>query len=160
MVAEIEIMHASVAESMESEIVPLLRQQASMFAKLERFALQQRMLVEQEDTRPLLELLAQRQKLSSDLAQVSQRLAPVRQGWTVFRERLCAGDRDEADALLDQMRLSLSRVIESDEQDARSLAVRKQLVRRDLNNSRAMGAAACAYGTRPVPTGHRLDEEL
>ena len=48
-------------------------------------------------------------------------------------------ERDEATGLLNAMRESLSRVIESDEQDARSLGVRKQMVRESLQGARPLG---------------------
>jgi hypothetical protein len=118
------------------------------------------MLVVQEDTRPLLALLAERQKLSLELAQVSRQLAPVRENWPSFRESLTAVERNEAAGLLEEIRESLSRVIESDEQDARSLGVRKQMVRQSLQASQAKGAAVGAYRSSLAPSGRRLDEAL
>lgn len=140
-------------------VVSLLRRQASLFLQLEGFARRQRMLVVQEDTRPLLALLAERQKLSIELAHVSQRLAPVRSSWSTYRNSLTANERDEADDLLRKMQTSLSRVIESDEEDARALSVRRQIVRRDLQVSHARGAAAEQYRTGAASSGRRLDEE-
>lgn len=146
-------------EAARESVVCLLRRQAGLFAQLEGFARRQRMLVVQEDTRPLLALLAERQKLSIELSDVSQRLAPVRASWGSFREGLTANQRDEADDLLNKMQLSLSRVIESDEEDARALSVRKQMVRRDLQVSHTRGAAAGHYRAGAVASGRRLDEE-
>src|SRR5262245_28431709 len=103
------------------EVVALLRKQASLFSQLEGFAQRQRAMVVQEDTRPLLALLADRQKLSLELALVSRDLAPVRANWKSLRESFAATERNEADGLLSQIQQSLSRIIEGDEQDARVL---------------------------------------
>jgi len=140
------------------EVVPLLRKQALLFSRLEGFAQRQRMLVVQEDTRPLLALLAERQKLSLELARVSQELAPVRENWNSFRESLTVMERDEAAELLASIRESLSRVIESDEVDARRLGVRKQMVRQSMQNSQVKGVAAGAYQAARIPNGRRVDE--
>ncbi len=143
-----------------SEVVSMLRKQASLFSRLEGFARRQRMLVVQEDTRPLLALLAERQKLSLELARVSQQLAPVRENWNSYRESLSVAERGEAAGLLDEIRDSLSRVIQSDEEDARSLGVRKQMVRQSLQASQIKGAAVGAYRASLAPSGRRLDEAL
>jgi hypothetical protein len=153
-------MHEDATTGHASEVIPLMRKQASLFTRLEGFALRQRMLVVQEDTRPLLALLAERQKLSLELAQVSRRLAPVRENWNSFRDSLSVTERKEAACLLDEMRESLSRVIESDEQDARSLGMRKQIVRQSLQASQAKGVAVGAYQTNRALSGRRLDEAL
>lgn len=141
------------------DVVFLLRRQASLFSQLEGFARRQRMLVVQEDTRPLLALLAERQKLSIELAHVSERLRPVRTSWNSYRDRLSDIQRDEADELVRRMQASLSKVIESDEEDARALSVRKQMVRRELETSQTRSAAAGVYRGSAAPAGRRLDEE-
>jgi hypothetical protein len=141
-------------------VVALLRTQASLFSRLEGFAQRQRAMVVQEDTRPLLALLAERQKLSLELALVSRNLQPVRANWASLRESLPPFERDEVDGLLSDMQKALSRIIESDEQDARVLGVRKQMVRETLHASQTKGAAAGAYRARFAVAGGRLDEAL
>jgi hypothetical protein len=148
------------AANFAGEVVALLRKQASLFFRLEGFAQRQRAMVVQEDTRPLLGLLAERQKISLELALVSRDLAPVRANWTSIRESLAATERNEADGLLSEMQESLSRIIEGDEQDARVLGVRKQIVRESLQDSQAKGVAAGAYRGSFVLAGGRLDEAL
>lgn len=151
---------ASASSDHASDVVPLLRRQASLFSRLEKFAMRQRILVVQEDTRPLLALLADRQKLSLELTMVSQQLAPVRKHWDSVRESLTEEARGEAAGLLEDIRDSLSRIIESDERDARALGVRKEMVRESLRASHVQGAAAGAYRAGPGAAGARLDEAL
>ena len=140
-------------------VMHLLRQQASMYTRLEEFSRRQRTLVAEEDTRPLLGLLADRQKLSLELAMVSRRLEPVREHWPRYRETMTADDRAEARALLDEMRACLARVIENDEQDARVLRVRKQMVGAALAESQSRSSAVVAYRATAAANGRRVDEE-
>lgn len=137
----------------------LLRLQADLYVRLERYSQQQRALIVEEDTRPLLVLLAERQKLSLELARVSRRLSPVRENWPSFRERMTLKERTEAAELIDAMRGSLSRVIENDEQDARALSLRKEIVRTELSASNSKSTMAGAYRASGAASGLRLDEE-
>ena len=104
--------------------------------------------------------MAERQKLVVELADVGRQLAPARREWATLRQNLCDADREEADGLLEQSRQCLSRILEGDEEDARCLSLRKQVIRRDLQNSRSAGAAVGAYRTGMALAGRRLDEQL
>lgn len=108
------------------EVLGLLREQSALYARLESFAARQRFLVRAEDTSPLLTLLAGRQRLSADLTRLATRLAPVRRSWSAFRERFSSSQRAEADGLISDVTRRLRRLIESDENDARLLSLRKQ----------------------------------
>jgi len=141
------------------DVMRLLREQASLYARLEHFALRQRRLVRDEDSGPLLSLLADRQRLSAELTQVARRLAPVRAEWPTYREGLSESQRAEAEGLLRDASTSLRRVIEGDEQDARLLAIRKQTVSQELRATHAVGGAISAYGAKATAAGsRRLDE--
>src|SRR3990172_7486800 len=82
------------------EVLGLLREQSALYTRLESFAARQRSLVRADDTAPLLMLLADRQRLSAELTRLATRLAPVRRGWTLFRERCSASQRAGADGLI------------------------------------------------------------
>jgi hypothetical protein len=142
------------------EILGLLREQSALYARLESFAARQRSLVREDDTAPLLSLLADRQRLSVELTRLATRLSPVRQGWSMFRERFSTSQRTEADGLVSDVTQRLRRVIESDEKDARILSLRKQSVATKLHATHRVGQAISAYR---VPAGaamgaDRLDE--
>jgi len=141
-------------------VLELLRLQASLYARLEQFATSQRSLVRDEDAGPLLSLLADRQRLSAELTRVASRLATARGEWPAYRESLSPAERVEADDLLRGASASLRRVIESDEQDARLLSIRKERVKRELRETQTMGHAISAYGSRNAPASgsRRLDE--
>jgi len=142
------------------EVLELLRAQATLYVRLEKFATNQRSLVRDEDAGPLLSLLADRQRLSTELTRVAGRLAPVRERWSAFRDRLSPAQRLEAEGLLQESSQRLRRVIESDEQDARLLGIRKQRVSQELRATHAVGEAILAYGPpRPMArAAQRLDE--
>jgi len=142
------------------DVLGLLRRQAALFLRLEQFASRQRTLVREDDAGPLLSLLADRQKLSTELTGIARQLAPVRAEWPAFRERLSTDQRAEAEVLLQDSSQRLRRVIEGDETDARLLSVRKRVVADDLRVTHAAGEALSAYRTpapQRVPAG-RLDQ--
>ena len=135
------------SDSLESaeDVLTLLRKQASFYKRLESFASRQRGLVLGEDTGPLLAMLAERGKLSQQLAEVGSRLAPIRKDWISYRERLSSEQRAEAERLLHEAGARLQRVIESDEQDARVLSGRKQAVAESLSKTHVTSQAIHAY---------------
>ena len=142
------------------EVMELLRDQASLYGRLESCASRQRSLITADDSSLLLSLLAARQKLATELTQISTRLAPVRRDWSSYRERLSSIERAEADRLLAETSECLGRVIESDEQDARLLSARKRFVAEGLRATHATGQALSAYRApvQPGPRTERLDE--
>lgn len=132
-------------------VLRLLREQVSLYTRLEQCASRQRPLIAQEDTAPLMSLLAERQRLSVELAEVSARLEPVRRDWETLRQRFSHPERDEAEQLLAEIRERLRRLIDSDEEDARMLSARKQAAAEGLRATHSVGQALSAYGT----TGER-----
>jgi hypothetical protein len=153
-------MVSEMAGERPEEILGLLREQSVLYGRLESFAARQRSLVRAEETAPLLSLLADRQRLSVELTRLARRLEPVRRGWSAFRERFTAAQREEADGLISEVTRRLRKVIESDEKDARVLSVRKQSVASSLQATHSVGQAISAYR---LPAGaaagsDRLDE--
>jgi len=151
---------ANEAVEKPDEILGLLREQSALYARLESFAARQRLLVREEDTAPLLSLLADRQRLSAELTHLATRLSCARRGWATFRERFSTSQRTEADALVSDAAQRLRRVIESDETDARILSVRKHSVAADLHAAHRVGQAIGAYRPPGGATSgpDRLDE--
>ena len=137
-------------------VLDLLREQASLYAKLESMATRQRSLVTEDDVGPLLGLLADRQRLSDQLTKLSTRLTPVRREWETYRRCLSPTQQDEADRLLSDAGGRLRRIIESDEQDARVLSGRKQAVATALQATHSTSQALQAYRT-PTGRSDRLD---
>lgn len=134
------------------EILALLREEASLYDRLQASATRQRSLVKDDDLGPLLALLTDRQKLSIELAGIGAQLAPTRCDWANRRRRFTATQQVEADRLVSDIAGRLRRVLESDEEDARLLRARKQSVAGELRSTHASGEALAAYR---APVGHK-----
>jgi hypothetical protein len=142
------------------DVLGLLRRQAALFVRLEQFAARQRGLVRADDAGPLLSVLADRQRLSTELTGIAARLAPVRSAWSRFRESLTDSQRAEADGLVAESSQRLRRVIEGDETDARLLSVKKRSVAGEMKALNGFGQAISVYrapAQRPA-AALRLDE--
>lgn len=148
MVDKKALLHRQEPSEEKSAVLNMLREQASLYARLEDYARRQRHLVVGEDTSLLLAVLADRQRLSAELAELGTTLAPVRRNWESFRGELSERERGEADRLVAETAACLRRVIESDEQDARLLSARRALTARELQTTHAGGSAIAAY--RPM----------
>jgi hypothetical protein len=131
------------------EVLALLRAEIPLYEKLESYASRQRSCITKDDTGLLLSLLADRQKISTELARLTARLEPVRRNWSCCRERFAPAQRDEADRLLTEIHGHLKRVMESDEEDARLLVARKKAAADVLQATHSTGRAVSAYR---VPT--------
>ena len=142
------------------DVLGLLREQASLFARLETFADRQRVLVAEEDTRSLLAVLADRQKISAKLTQIAGTLAPVRRDWATYRGKLSEPQQAEADKLVENAARQLRGLIEGDERDARMLLVRKKMTGDAIRATHSSGHAVAAYHMRSGGSGNsrRLDE--
>ncbi len=142
------------------DVLGLLREQASLFARLETFADRQRVLVAEEDTRSLLALLADRQKISTQLTRIAGLLAPVRRDWATYRGTLSGTQQMEADELVESAARRLRSLIEGDERDARMLSVRKKMTGDALRATHLYSHAVTAYHARSGRGGsaQRLDE--
>ena len=137
-------------------ILGLLRRQVPLLAKLESYASKQRTLITGNDAGNLLSLLADRQKIAAELADIHTQLEPIRAQWTQERERLDASQQDEADRLVADIQQRLSRVMQTDEQDVRLLAARKQSTAQTLRSAHSTEQAISAYRT-PSGTAERVD---
>ena len=137
-------------------VLDLLREQLSLYGKLETCASRQRPLIADEDAGPLLSLLAERQKVSVELADVAARLEPIRRSWEIHRRRFSSQERREADRLLTEIKGRLQRLVESDEEDTRLLSARKQAAAQALGATHSTGQALWAYRSSAERPG-RLD---
>ncbi len=127
------------------DILSLLRDQMDMYMELSGYAGQQRSLIAEEDTGPLLAVLAKRQKLSARLGEVVKRLEPVRRDWAIHRTRFNLTQRREAEGLLAEIRKRLREIIERDEEDVRMLSVKKQAAVSAMGATHSTGQALSAY---------------
>ena len=128
---------------MPERVLELLRRQEAVFCQLEGLSARQKQLVTGDDMGPLLDLLGERRQLSAELTAIMRELAPARRDWTSARGSLELSQRDVADRLMHHAGGRLRRLMESDEEDARKLSIRKQAVVQTL---RSIGSAQHALG--------------
>ncbi len=128
-----------------TEIVGLLSRQLSLYDQLTSLAVKQRKLVAAEDTRPLMKVLAQRQRLTIELDALNARMAPLRDSWPTVREELDAQDRTMADDLISKVNSRLKTLLDGDAADVEMLQLRKQRVGMELGTVRNRRKAVAAY---------------
>jgi hypothetical protein len=147
----------SAGAASREDILNLLHRQAALYRELQTLAERQRDVIRAADTRPLLRLLADRQKLTDELTEVSGRITPYRARWAELRDALTTQQREAADRLLREAAERLGRVMETDEADARLLAVRKSQAATDATAVQAGQRMLAAYGARSEPKAKHLD---
>ncbi|GJM25497.1 MAG: hypothetical protein DHS20C16_19120 [Phycisphaerae bacterium] len=128
-----------------TEIVGLLSRQLSLYDQLTSLADKQRKLVAAEDTRPLMKVLAQRQRLTIELEALNARMAPLRDTWPTVREGLDSQDRTMADDLISKVNTRLKTLLDGDAADVEMLQLRKQRVGTELGTVRNRRKAVAAY---------------
>lgn len=152
-------MSLAILDAGPAEVLELLREQDELYGKLESLAARQRSFVSEASTAPLMALLADRQRIAVQLGEIASRLGRVRRRWQSFRTECTDGERAEVDELVNRSAVRLRRVIESDEEDARLLGVRKHAVAHALKETESVHSAVTAYqraGT--VATGARFTD--
>lgn len=126
-------------------MVDLLRRQSRLYRDLESLGKKQQELVAVDDTRPLLKVLAQRQRLTGELLEVGKQLKPLRAKWDEAKDALPADTRSAVEKMLDDARTTLARVIAADAEDANRLQIRKQRTGAALSAVHANRKAVAAY---------------
>jgi hypothetical protein len=140
------------------QVMRMLERQRDLYRGLERLARRQRDLVAKEDPAALLTLLADRKRLTQDLTDLTQQLAPVRASWTQARRILSTAQRDEAERILQEMGQIVHGITTSDEEDARRLSARKARTAAQIQAVTSDRKAISAYASTSAPVAHRLDE--
>jgi hypothetical protein len=130
-------------------LLELLRKQREVLARLKELADHQQSLVIDADPQPLLNLLAERQRLVDRLGQISGRLAPYRQQWPEFVASLPDDDRRRAEDILGEINDMLTSVLASDERDTQLLTSRRNMLAEEMSSTQTGQRATQAYQCRP-----------
>jgi len=126
-------------------LVQLLEHQRSLYRRLRMLAERQRSLVMMDDHRPLLDLLAERQKLVDGLVSLVSQMAPYRSRWTQIYQELDEGSRRRVTLLLEEVNASLSSILQSDSHDTAALMARKDHMAQQISTMNAGRHASAAY---------------
>ena len=123
----------------------LLERQIALYDSLQSLAERQHRLITSGETTPLLKLLAERKRLTAELTQLGQQMAPIRERWPQTLERLDTTQRACVERLIAQVNGRLEKLIVTDAEDARRLAMQKDSVGRELGKLHSKRAAVSAY---------------
>lgn len=134
----------------------LLQRQATLFERLGECAARQRAMIESDRVDPLMSLLCERKKITTELTGLSKELAPVQARWASFCASLSEAERLRAQGLMDRARGSLKELLALDEEDARLLRAKKAVTASSLAALRGGAGAMNAYRSTE-PATHRLD---
>jgi len=142
------------------DALALMREQATLYERLDALSANQRSLITADDTGVLLAHLSRRKQVVDALSRIAERLDPVRREWSTIRQRWAPPQREEADRLIADAAARLRRMIERDEEDVRVLSARKHTVSRSLRSAHSAGQALSAYRAPAAATARRnvLDE--
>ena len=105
-------------------LIKLLEFQRTLYRRLRALMGRQKALVTQDDTQPLLALLAERQKLVDGLVGLNGKLAVYRQRWTEVYGSLDEASRQYVSEMLEEANTALGAVLQNDAKDTSTLSVR------------------------------------
>lgn len=139
------------------EVLSLLHRQVDLYRRFESLADRQRNLIAEEDSQPLLRLLADRRKLIDELTVMSDQLEPYRANWSTMRESLTPDQQGTAEQLLREAGKCLERIIDGDNADVKLLTARKTRTATAVSEVQAGQRMLAAYGDSSHSSGARLD---
>ena len=123
-----------------------LERQLAFFGRLDQLSERQSKLVSAADTQPLVAILAQRRKITSDLAALTHKLPKSSSGSPPGAEQWSNSDRQRANEMLARIREHLQKLIKRDAADARILATRKNQTQAGIAAIHSGQRAVTAYG--------------
>lgn len=141
------------------DLIEMLEAQRRLFAQLRTLADRQKALVVQDDARPLMNLLAQRQRLVDELVTINARLAPYRNQWTAVYSGLAEPTRRHVTELLEESNAALNTILRSDGQDSATLQARREVLVHRMGRMEQTGRAASAYGQSRRPASTMTTDE-
>lgn len=133
------------ADVSASQLLDLLTSQHELYRDLRRLAGIQRDLIAAEDPAGLLNLLAQRQQLIAQLAEINVQLEPARADWQRVEAMLTDQQRARARDLVGQVEKLLDEILTADEADSKMLSARKEMIGRQIRATAAAAQVQAAY---------------
>jgi len=134
-------------------LVKLLREQRDLYLQLRDLSRRQRSLVSGDRPELLLDVLAGRQRIVTQLAAINDELAPCRSDWPSTYDRLPPDMQIQVTAMVKEINETLQVILTADQEDGRLLSARKAAVQRTLSSFGGGQAANAAYGGQPPPSG-------
>jgi len=152
---------AEVGPRSDERRIELLEQQVGLCRKLRRLVDRQHILITRNDPSRLMSLLADRQRLTSELGQVSRQLGRLPDDSTNMNFE-SATLRARAVSLVGEIRTLFAEMMEADTRDAERLTIRKNNVASAMGSIPRGRAMLSAYGRSTgdeSPTSKETDEQ-
>jgi hypothetical protein len=130
-------------------IIELLEHQRTLYRRLRVLADRQRTLVFSEDHQPLMDLLAERQRLVDGLVSLTAKMAPYRERWTQLYQVMDESSRRIITRLLEEVNTALAGILKSDSHDTATLKAQRDQTSHqisNLNSGKLVGAAYASSG--------------
>jgi hypothetical protein len=134
--------------------ISCLERQVECYRRLAKLAALQHEHVQQGQTDALLDVLASRQVVLEEIAQIEREIAPAKHDWAAYLASMKGEARSRAEALLAETRALLEQITTADRNDVLVLQQRKLNLGRQIQQAsvakqinRNYGAAA--YGGAP-----------
>jgi hypothetical protein len=134
--------------------ISCLQRQVECYRRLAKLAALQHEHVQQGQTDALLDVLASRQVVLEEIAQIEREIAPAKRDWTSYLASMKGEARSRAEELLAETRTLLEQITSADKNDVLVLQQRKLNLGRQIQQAsvakqinRNYGAAA--YGGAP-----------
>ncbi len=132
-----------------SDVIALLREQKAAILQLQTLGREQRRLIETGESDGLLRLLQRRQRLIDSLRAIGDRIAPLREQLTPLADAAPPDQAQEMRHLLDHVQTMFAELIQTDDEDRRTLQASRDGVAQQLRETKSAGRAFAAYGPRP-----------
>ncbi|MFW6059651.1 MAG: flagellar export chaperone FlgN [Phycisphaeraceae bacterium] len=133
-------------------LIERLSQQRDLYQQLKALSDQQGQLIADGQGEQLLAVLAQRQGLVDQLAQLNEQLAPFKEHWPTLSDQLDAAQRQQVNGLLEEVETLLESIIQQDDRHREQLQAAKQQIGRQLEQTHTAGRALNAY--KPAGAGN------
>jgi C4-dicarboxylate-specific signal transduction histidine kinase len=136
----------------------LLERQQELFGELDIMSQRQALLVQEEDTDQLLEVLSTRQQVIDRISEISAHLEPYRASWDAVMGGLDEIGKVRVRRRLDALAILAERIAKRDEADRQVLETRRQTVAGELMQVNRGRGAMAAYRAGDAETGPRMQD--
>ncbi len=137
----------------------ILDRQHDLFGRLNELSLAQRLLIEQEDTDGLLDLLARRQSIIEQIDRTNEEVAPFSDAWERLSAQLPEATRLSLRERFEAVAALVSAIATRDEHDRALLSRRRDSIGDDLQNMGRSRGAMAAYARTADPVDPVFKDE-
>lgn len=138
------------------QLTELLTQQRDLYRQLREMAKGQASAIETDQPEALLRVLAQRQRLITELNEINAHLEPFRSRWDELRQSLDAAERIRATDLVREVQDLLGEILRQDEADSQTLEHKSADARKQAASATVGQRVNAAYAVHRYAPAPRL----